>query len=98
MECLRLLCGTMKKRNCSVCGISLEQNHFSIMKQQTEICFTEHRSVRIMEQPGFVKELNEEMLQLYLTLTYWREKIPFPRREEITSGTLSDLEKRKNED
>lgn len=25
---------------------------------------------RIMEQPGFVKELNEEMLQLYLTLTY----------------------------
>lgn len=24
----------------------------------------------IMEQPGFVKELNEEMLQLYLTLTY----------------------------
>ncbi len=25
---------------------------------------------QIMEQPGFVKELNEEMLQLYLTLTY----------------------------
>ena len=25
---------------------------------------------RIMEQPGFVKELNEEMLQLYLSLTY----------------------------
>ena len=25
---------------------------------------------KIMEQPGFVKELNEEMLQLYLTLTY----------------------------
>lgn len=24
----------------------------------------------IMEQPGFVKELNQEMLQLYLTLTY----------------------------
>ena len=24
----------------------------------------------IMEQPGFVKELNEEMLQLYLSLTY----------------------------
>lgn len=24
----------------------------------------------IMEQPGFVKELNEEMLQIYLTLTY----------------------------
>ena len=23
-----------------------------------------------MEQPGFVKELNEEMLQIYLTLTY----------------------------
>ena len=23
-----------------------------------------------MEQPGFVKELNEEMLQLYLSLTY----------------------------
>ena len=25
---------------------------------------------KIMEQPGFVKELNEEMLQLYLSLTY----------------------------
>ncbi|MDO5541035.1 MAG: asparagine synthase (glutamine-hydrolyzing) [Eubacteriales bacterium] len=25
---------------------------------------------QILEQPGFVKELNEEMLQLYLTLTY----------------------------
>lgn len=25
---------------------------------------------QIMEQPGFVKELNEEMLQLYLSLTY----------------------------
>ena len=25
---------------------------------------------RIMEQPGFVKELNEEMLQIYLSLTY----------------------------
>ena len=25
---------------------------------------------RILEQPGFVKELNEDMLQLYLTLTY----------------------------
>ena len=25
---------------------------------------------QIMEQPGFVKELNEDMLQLYLTLTY----------------------------
>lgn len=25
---------------------------------------------RIMEQPGFVKELNEEMLQFYLSLTY----------------------------
>ncbi len=25
---------------------------------------------RIMEQPGFVKELNEDMLQIYLTLTY----------------------------
>lgn len=25
---------------------------------------------RILEQPGFVKELNEEMLQLYLSLTY----------------------------
>lgn len=25
---------------------------------------------QIIEQPGFVKELNEEMLQLYLTLTY----------------------------
>lgn len=25
---------------------------------------------KIMEQPGFVKELNEEMLQLYLTFTY----------------------------
>lgn len=25
---------------------------------------------QIMEQPGFVKELNGEMLQLYLTLTY----------------------------
>ncbi len=25
---------------------------------------------KIMEQPGFVKELNEEMLQIYLTLTY----------------------------
>ncbi|HBA64332.1 MAG TPA: asparagine synthase (glutamine-hydrolyzing) [Lachnospiraceae bacterium] len=25
---------------------------------------------RIMKQPGFVKELNEEMLQLYLSLTY----------------------------
>ncbi len=25
---------------------------------------------RIMEQPGFVRELNEDMLQLYLTLTY----------------------------
>lgn len=25
---------------------------------------------RIMEQPGFVKEINEEMLQLYLSLTY----------------------------
>ena len=24
----------------------------------------------IMEQPGFVKELNEEMLQIYLSLTY----------------------------
>ena len=25
---------------------------------------------KIMEQPGFVKELNEEMLQIYLSLTY----------------------------
>lgn len=25
---------------------------------------------KIMEQPGFVKELNEEMLQMYMTFTY----------------------------
>ena len=25
---------------------------------------------KILEQPGFVKELNEEMLQIYLSLTY----------------------------
>lgn len=32
------------------------------------LCGTSIR--KIMEQPGFVKELNEEMLQLYLTFTY----------------------------
>lgn len=34
----------------------------------TLLCSTSIR--KIMEQPGFVKELNEEMLQLYLSLTY----------------------------
>ena len=31
----------------------------------------------IMEQPGFVKELNEEMLQLYLSLTYVAGEMTF---------------------
>ena len=32
---------------------------------------------QIMEQPGFVKELNEEMLQLYLSLTYVAGEMTF---------------------
>ena len=32
------------------------------------LCSTSIR--RIIEQPGFVKELNEEMLQIYMSLTY----------------------------
>ncbi len=32
------------------------------------LCSTSIR--KIMEQPGFVKELNEEMLQIYMSLTY----------------------------
>ena len=35
---------------------------------------------KIMEQPGFVKELNEEMLQLYLSLTYVALKMLRPGR------------------
>ena len=32
---------------------------------------------QIMEQPGFVKELNEEILQLYLSLTYVAGEMTF---------------------
>ena len=41
----------------------------------------------IMKQPGFVKELNEEMLQLYLSLTYVAgENTLFQRSEEAEPG------------
>ena len=50
----------------------------------------------IMEQPGFKKELNEEMLQLYLSLTYVAgENDLFQGCEKADAGTLSDLEGRK---
>ena len=46
----------------------------------------------IIDQPGFKKELNEEMLQLYLKsdLCCRREYI-FPWTEKTVAGTLSDL-------
>ena len=54
---------------------------------------------QIMEQPGFVKELNEEMLQLYLTLTYVAgEDTFFQRAQKAYAGAVSNLEKQKAED
>lgn len=51
---------------------------------------------KIMEQPGFVKELNEEMLQLYLSLTYVAgRKYIFPRSEKAASGPVSCMAERK---
>ena len=44
----------------------------------------------IIDQPGFKKELNEEMLQLYLSLTYVAgENTFFPWTEKTVAGTLS---------
>lgn len=51
----------------------------------------------IMEQPGFVKELNEEMLQLYLSLTYVAGENTFFRGlkkllpADILSGRMADF-------
>ena len=42
--------------------------YYYITKDNTFLCGTTIRA--IMEQPGFVKELNEDLLQIYLTLTY----------------------------
>lgn len=50
---------------------------------------------KIMEQPGFVKKLNEEMLQLYLSLTYVAEKIHFSGVLKAYAGALSYLAGRK---
>ncbi len=50
----------------------------------------------IIEQPGFVKELNEEMLQLYLSLTYVAGENTFFRGlKETAAGTLSCMAGRK---
>ena len=46
----------------------------------------------IMARPGFKKELNQEMLQLYLSLTYVAgENTFFKGLKKTSSGTLSDL-------
>ena len=56
----------------------------------------ERPSVGIMEQPGFKKELNEEMLQLYLVSDLCGRREYFLQGcEKADAGTLSDLEKRK---
>ena len=48
-----------------------------------------------MEQPGFVKELNEKMLQLYLSLTYVAgEDTFFKGLKKLIAGTLADLAER----
>ena len=44
----------------------------------------------IMEQPGFVKELNEEMLQIYLSLTYVAGENTFFRGLKKLLGTYID--------
>lgn len=51
---------------------------------------------KIMEQPGFVKELNEEMLQLYLSLTYVAGENTFFRGlKKLLSGPVSCMAERK---
>lgn len=51
---------------------------------------------KIMEQPGFVKELNEEMLQLYLSLTYVAGENTFFRGlKKLMPGRYLTWQKRK---
>lgn len=47
----------------------------------------------IIGQPGFKKELNEEMLQIYMSLTYGAgEDTFFKGLKKLSAGALSDLE------
>ena len=53
---------------------------------------------QIMEKPGFVKELNEEMLQLYLSLTYVAgENTFFKGVKKLFAWKIFNLAERKNE-
>ena len=95
MECLHLLCGMRKSRNCSALRDQFGTKPFYYYETEDGELLYGTMIRDIMEQPGFEKELNEEMLQLYLTsdLCGRREYI-FPWAEKTDAGTLSDLEER----
>lgn len=60
--------GEQKKLFCLRDQFGTKPFYYYVTKDKKLLYGTSIR--RIMEQPGFVKELNEDMLQLYLSLTY----------------------------